>query len=343
MQQPLISVIILNWNGRKVVEACLNSVLKQTYKNLEVIVVDNASSDGSREFINEKFPGIKLIANKENLGFDGGNNVGLKLAKGEFMMMLNNDTVLVPDCIEELKKSIEKDKRFGACASKVVLNEGKNLIDVAGIAVCLDGMSIGRGRMESIDKFNQEEEVFFASDCACLYRREMIEDIRLPDEIYDEDFFAYADETDMGWRARLSGWKCIYSPKAVCYHCHSASTSNYSPFKAFLVERNRIWVAIKSFPLPVIFLGLIYTIQRYCFQAYGALLNKGAAGKFTQEAKKSELIKILLKANVSAFLGLPRMIKKRKLIFKKKRISNNEVLQLFKRFGMSAREISFKE
>jgi GT2 family glycosyltransferase len=343
MQEPLISIIILNWNGEKVIEACLNSVRKQTYKNLEIIVVDNASSDGSKKFVNKKFPEVKLIANKVNLGFDGGNNVGLKQAQGEFIMMLNNDTRLAPNCVEELKESIEKDTRFGACASKVLLDEGENLIDVAGIAVCLDGMSIGRGRLENNNKFNEKEEVFFASDCACLYRKEMIEDIRLPDEIYDEDFFAYDEETDMGWRARLAGWKCIYNPKAIVYHCHSASTSNYSPFKAFLVERNRVWVAVKNFPLSIILLGLFYTIQRYCFQAYGALFNKGAAGKFTQQARKSELIKILLKAHISAILGLPKMLRKRRLIFKKKRISNDEIFELFKRFGMSAKEISFKE
>lgn len=343
MQGPLISIVILNWNGRKVIGACLVSIRKQTYKNLEVIVVDNASRDGSKEFIAENFPEAKLVVNKTNLGFDGGNNVGIRHAKGDLLMMLNNDTLLTPICVDELRRSIEKDRRYGACASKILLLEGDNPIDVAGIAVCLDGLSIGRGRLESRDRFDREEEVFFASDCACLYRREMLEDIGLPDEIYDEDFFAYADETDMGWRARLAGWKCIYNPKAIVYHCHSASSGNYSPFKAFLVERNRIWVAVKNFPLLVLLTGFFYTLMRYCFQAYGALSNKGAAGKFTQEAKKSELIRILLKANISAIMGLPKMLKKRSMIFKKKRISNKEVWKLFKRFGIGAKEISLKE
>ena len=112
--------------------------------------------------------------------------------------------------------------------------------------VCPDGLSIGRGRLEKGDRYDEEVEVFFASDCACLYRREMLEDIGL----YDEDFFAYADETDMGWRARLAGWKCIYNPKAIVYHCHSASCrGNTLLLKPSLVERNRIWVAIKNFPV----------------------------------------------------------------------------------------------
>jgi GT2 family glycosyltransferase len=305
--------------------------------------VDNASEDGSVEFIKKNFPEVKLIQNESNFGFGGGNNVGIGQAKGEFIMILNNDTRLMPNCIEELRKSIERDERFGASASKILLNHGDNLIDVAGIAICLDGLSIGRGRLEDNNKFKKEEEVFFASDCACLYRKQMLYDIRVAGEFYDEDFFAYADETDLGWRARLAGWKSIYNPNAVVYHCHSASTSTYSPFKAFLVERNRIWVVIKSFPLSIVALGFIYTFQRYFFQAYGALTHKGAAGKFTKEANKIQLIRILLKANSSALCGLPKMLKKRRQIFTKKRISNKEVYEIFKKYGISAKEIAFKE
>ncbi len=343
MKEPLVSVIILNWNGSKVIETCLHSIEQQTYRSLETIVVDNASTDGSRELVAQRFPRVKLIVNKENLGFGGGNNVGIHAAGGEFILILNNDTRLEPDAVEEMVKAISKDDLYGACASKILLEYEKDLLDVAGIAVCLDGLSIGRGRMEHKDKFNREEEVFFASDCACLYRRKMLDDIQLPGEFYDEDFFAYADETDLGWRARLLGWKSVYNPKAVVYHCHSASTSSYSPFKAFLVERNRIWVVVKNFPLPFVLPGLMYTLTRYLFQAYGVLAKKGAAGKFVGEASKRELLKILLKANFSALRGMPKMLKKRKEVFKKKRISNKEIRRLFKEFGLSAKEISLKE
>jgi GT2 family glycosyltransferase len=171
----------------------------------------------------------------------------------------------------------------------------------------------------------------------------MLDDIGLTKEIYDEDFFAYADETDMGWRAQLAGWKCIYNPQAVVYHLHSASSSNYSSFKAFLVERNRIWVAVKSFPVSLLILGIFYTMLRYFYQALGALTGKGAAGKFTKEVNKLDLIKILIKANISAFSGLPKMLKKRREIMKNKRISNRELYTLLKRFGISARKIAMKE
>ena len=340
---PLVSIVIPNWNGKKYLKDCLTSLQSQTHNNLEIIVVDNASKDDSVEYLQKNFPDTKIIQHSSNLGFGAANNTGISAAQGEYIMMLNNDTRLEPNCIEELIRSIERNKKYGACASKILLENEDNLLDVAGIAVCLDGLSIGRGRLESSDKFNDEEEVFFASDCACLYKKEMLEDIGLTNEVYDADFFAYADETDMGWRAQLAGWKCIYNPKAVVYHLHSASSGSYSSFKAFLVERNRIWVAVKSFPVSFLILGLFYTILRYSYQALGAFTGKGAAGRFTKEANKFELIKILIKANVSALSGLPKMLKKRREIMKKKRVSNRELYLLLKRFGISAKTIAMKE
>ena len=340
---PLVSIVIPNWNGKKFLKDCITSLRNQTHNNLEIIVVDNASQDDSVEYLQNNFPDTKVIEHSSNLGFGAANNTGISAARGEYIMMLNNDTRLEPECIEELIKSIIKDKKYGACASKILLENEDNLLDVAAIAVCLDGLSIGRGRLESSNKFNDEEEVFFASDCACLYKKEMLDDISLINEVYDADFFAYADETDMGWRAQLAGWKCVYNPKAVVYHLHSASSSSYSPFKAFLVERNRIWVAIKSLPVSFLIVGIFYTLLRYYYQAIGALTGKGAAGRFTKEANKLELLKILIKANASALAGLPKMLRKRREIMKKKRVSNKELYQVIKRFGISARTIALKE
>jgi GT2 family glycosyltransferase len=285
------------------------------------------------------FPDVKLIINEKNLGFGGGNNVGILAAKGRYIMMLNNDTRLDPQCIEELKRSIEKDAHYGACASKILLEYEDDLIDAAGIVICPDGLSIGRGRLEKGDRYDEEVEVFFASDCACLYRKEMLEDIGL----YDEDFFAYADETDMGWRAQLAGWKCIYNPKAVVYHFHSASSGTYSPFKAYLVERNRIWVALKSFPIPLLVLGQFYTFWRYLLQAYGAFAGKGAAGRFTSDFSKIDLVKILIKVYLSLWKQFPLMLRKRRVIQKKKRITNRTIFWLLSQYGISAKEIALRE
>jgi GT2 family glycosyltransferase len=338
-EKHLISVVVLNWNGIKVLNQCLSSLRTQTYTPLEIIVVDNASTDNSVDFIRERFRDVKLVVNEKNLGFGGGNNVGIRASEGRYIMMLNNDTRLDPHCIEELRRGIEENDRYGACASKILLEYEDNLIDAAGIVVCPDGLSIGRGRLEKGDRYNDEVEVFFASDCACLYRREMLEDIGL----YDEDFFAYADETDMGWRAQLAGWKCIYNPKAVVYHFHSASAGTYSPFKAYLVERNRIWVAIKNFPFPLLVFGQFYTFWRYMLQAYGAFSGKGAAGRFTSDFSKIKLIKILIKVYLSLWKQLPLMLRKRRVIQEKRRISSQDVFKLVRRFGISAKEIALRE
>jgi GT2 family glycosyltransferase len=335
----LISVVVLNWNGAQVVGQCLQSLHEQTYRSLEVIVVDNASTDGSAEMVRQKYPWVNLVVNEKNLGFGGGNNVGIEASRGRYIMMLNNDTRLDPACVAELKRAIEKDDKYGACASKILLEYEDNLIDAAGIVVCPDGLSIGRGRLEKGDLYNEEAEVFFASDCACLYRREMLEDIGL----YDADFFAYADETDMGWRAQLRGWRCIYTPRARVYHFHSASSGAYSPFKAFLAERNRIWVAVKNFPVPLLVFGQFYTLWRYILQAYGALAGKGAAGRFTSDFSKTALIKILMKVYLSLWKQLPLMLRKRRAIQKKRLISNRMVYELIRRYGISAREIALRE
>lgn len=331
--------MVLNWNGDRFVEECLISLEAQTYHPLEIIVVDNASTDGSVDFIKMRFPEVKLIVIERNLGFGGGNNIGIQASQGRYILVVNNDACLDPACIEELKRCIEKNERYGACASKILLKGEDGLIDSAGILVFPDGLSIGRGRLEMGGRYDEEGEVFFSSGCASLLRREMLDDIGL----FDEDFFAYADETDMGWRAQLAGWKCTYNPKAVVYHHHSASSSAYSNLKAFLVERNRIWVAIKYFPISLLIFGQFYTLGRYFYQAYGALFGKGAAGRFTKEFSKIRLIKVLLKVYISIFKNIPTLVRKRSQIRQKKRISNKEIYTLFKKFGISAKDIAFKE
>ena len=338
-ESSLISVVILNWNGEQILENCLLSLQGQTYRPLEIIVVDNASTDNSVSLVKAKFPHVRLIVNERNLGFGGGNNIGIRVSRGRYVMILNNDAWLEPGCIEALKRSIEKDERYGACASKIFLEGEGDILDAAGISVFPDGLSIGRGRLERGDLYDREEEVFFSSGCACLYRREMLNDIGL----FDEDFFAYADDTDMGWRAQLAGWKCIYNPKAIVYHRHSASSSAYSPLKAFLVERNRLWVAIKHFPVSLILYGQFFTLWRYACQAYGALFGKGAAGRFTAQFSKYQLLVILFKVYGAAIKQMPLILRKRNMGRNKKRISNRDIYHLLKKYGISAKELAFKE
>jgi GT2 family glycosyltransferase len=336
---PLISTVILNWNGKEYLHPCLQSVKGQTYPNIEIILVDNASTDGSIEYIKDLLSDLRLIINYRNIGYGGGNNRGIEEARGRYIFVLNSDTEIEKRCVELLWECIETDQRIGVTTPKILLYDRRDVIDAAGLTIYPDGLSIGRGRLEPQEKYNQREEVFFGSGCASLFRKEMLEEIGL----FDEDFFAYAEDTDLGWRARLARWKSYYVPEAVVYHHHSKKFGTYSPLKAFLVERNRIWVAWKNFPLPILYLWPFYTLWRYFYQGIGALIQRGASGRFGQESSSFLLIFILMKAYLSGLRGLPAILRKRKEVQSKKRMSNWEVFSLFKKYGIKAKEIAFKE
>ncbi|MBP1750101.1 MAG: hypothetical protein H6Q52_2640 [Deltaproteobacteria bacterium] len=338
----LVSVVLLNYNGIEFVEACIRSVLEQDYPDIEIIVVDNGSRDGSNDMIRERYHQVKLVETGQNLGYSAGNNLGIRLARGEYVVILNNDTELEMTCISAMKRAIQKHPRYGACASKICLLSDKGLLDAAGIVVYPDGLSIGRGRLESADLYNREEEVFFASGCCSMYRKEMLDDIRLGNDYFDEDFFIYGDDTDLGWRARLRGWRCIYTPGARLYHAHSAASGSYSHLKAFHVERNRIWILVKHFPLALILHGQFFTLVRYSFQAYGVLAGKGASGAFAKEHSSPGLLGLVFKVYWSALKGLPKMWKKRGEIQKMRVITTRDIVNLLRSYGIRARDIGLK-
>jgi len=310
-EEPLVSVIILNWNGKRYLKECLLSLKKQTYKNFEVILVDNGSADGSVDYIKDNFGDfVKLIENKANLGFAEGNNIGIRNSSGKYILLLNNDTKADPLWVEELVKVAESDDKIGMCASKILSLDDPKIIDNVGHLIYKDGLSRGRGRLEyDQGQYDNIEEVFLPSGCAALYRKKMLNEIGE----FDKDFFAYSDDTDIGIRGRLAGWKCMYVPGAVIYHKYSGSTSPYALFKAFHAERNRLWIAIKYFPLPVLLCNPYYTVLRASLQFYGALTHEGAAGKFREKFSEWDLFSTLLRAYFSALKGLPRMWKKDKI------------------------------
>jgi len=340
-EDPLVSVIILNWNGKQYLKECLLSLKKQTYKNFEVILVDNGSTDGSVDYIRDNFGDfIKLIENKANLGFAEGNNIGIKNSSGKYILLLNNDTKADPLWVEELVKVAESDDKIGMCASKILSLDDPKIIDNVGHLIYKDGLNRGRGRFEyDQGQYDNIEEVFLPSGCAALYRKKMLDEIGE----FDKDFFAYSDDTDIGIRGRLAGWKCMYVPGAVIYHKYSGSTSPYALFKAFHAERNRLWIAIKYFPLPVLLCNPYYTVLRTSLQFYGALTHEGAAGKFREKFSEWELFLTLLRAYFSALKGLPRMWKKRQDLTRLRRVSSNEIYHWFKEFRISVRELALKE
>ena len=342
-EHPAVTALVLNWNGAAVAGDCLRSLQAQDYAALEVLVVDNASTDGSAEMIAREFPDIRLHVNAENLGFGGGNNVGIGLARAPYVLMCNNDTRLQPDAVRCLVEALEADPWAGSATGCIILAEtGK--VDATGIVVCPDGLALGRGRAEPPEAMDEPAEVFYASDCCCLYRAAMLDDLRLPDgELYDEDFFAYADETDMGWRAQRLGWKSLYVPGAVVYHHHAASSGSVSPLLVRLVERNRIWVAVKNFPAWLILYGAAWSVYRTAWQVWGGLTGRGRAAAMGAERSKAEVAAILWQAYREALAGLTPMLRKRRAVMRSGRLGPRQIVEIFRRFGIGARDIALRE
>jgi GT2 family glycosyltransferase len=338
---PLLSVIIPNWNGKRFLEECLDSLKEQTFHNFETILVDNGSTDGSAKYAEERYGDfVRIIRNKKNLGFTGGNNVGIAAAKGEYIVLLNNDTWAEPTWLEELVNATQLDRPVGMWASKVYSYYKRDRIEAVGELIYWDGLNRSRGQYEHEEgQYEKMEEIFFPPGCGGMYRKVVFEEIGL----FDEDFFAYGDDAEIGIRARLAGWKCVYVPKAILYHKNSGSTGQYSPFKAFYVERNRFWITLKYFPLPLLFLSIFFTLYRFTLQAYGALTHRGAAGKFTKSYSFLRLVGILLKAYGSGFRYLPRMWKKRRMLRPLRKVSYGEIFSWFERFEIKAKEISLRD
>lgn len=339
--QALVSVIIPNWNGKQFLEECLDSIEKQTFSSFEVIFVDNGSIDGSADWVEGRYPHwVRVIRNSENLGFAEGNNIGIRHARGKYIVFLNNDTVVAPGWLEELIKPAEKDPMIGMCASKVLSYDQPDVLEATGELLFRDGLNRARGHRE-VDRgqYDSDVEIFFPPGCGALYRKITLDEIG----VFDKDFFAYGEDADLGLRARWAGWKCQYVPKSVVYHKGSGSTGRYSPFKAYYVERNRIWVAVKLFPLHLLMLNPFYTLLRLFFQGYGALTHRGAAGQYTREYSLFSLFWILLKAYGSAITSLHRMWRKRKAVQKLKRVRDRDFLDWMRRFGIGARRIALMD
>ncbi len=341
MVQPIVSVIIVNWNGKSLLKECLNSLAAQTAKEIEIILVDNGSQDGSADYVREQYPAVRLVSLPENLGFAGGNNAGIKVARGEYIALLNNDTKTDPAWLENLLSEAESSPHStGMWASKILSYDNPGIFDNVGLLLYPDGLGRGRGRLEKDQgQYDQPGEAFFPSGCAGLYRRAMLIEIGL----FDEEFFAYADDVDIGLRARLAGWGCWYVPSARVYHKYSASSTAYSPFKAFLVERNRIWVLLKYFPLELILLSPVLTIVRLLVHLFGAFTGKGASGKFSEQHSIFKAMAILLKAWWSAFTAFPHIVTQRRAIARLRRLSRIDFYRLLCTFRISVREVALKD
>ena len=338
-KEGLASIIIVTYNNAHLIRECLDSLLDQAYKEMEIIVVDNGSQDASCRLIEAGYAGrIKLIKNAANLGFARGNNVGINEANGEYIILINNDTKTDINCVQQLVEVANTDKMVGMCAAKLLNYRDHAIIDAAGHLIYKDGLNQGRGRFETDrGQYENIEETIYPPGCGALYKRKMLNEIGL----FDEDFFAYGEDTDIGLRARLMGWKALYVPKAIIYHKISQTGGQYSAFKLFFVERNRLFVIFKNYPSLFIMCSFFYTALRYWTQLLSILQNKGASRKYIKNASFIIVLKTLIKAYFSFIAQIPRLLSKRSKVRGKRKISDKQFLDLFEKFGIDVKKITY--
>ncbi|MCS6962708.1 glycosyltransferase family 2 protein [Thermoflexus sp.] len=305
MSEPLISVIIPNWNGAAHLPTCLEALRRQTYARREVIVVDNGSTDDSLQVL-ARYPEVRILALRSNQGFAGAVNAGIRAALGELIALLNNDTEASPAWLETLTAAFERHPDAGLLASKILLFDRRNVFHSAGDYYRVDGIPGNRGVWE-IDEgqYDHEEEVFSACGAAAAYRRELFRDIGF----FDEDFFYSCEDMDLAWRAQIAGWNCWYVPTAVVYHKLSATGGG--PTASFYDGRNFIYLIAKDYPT-----GLLRRFWPQVFRAQWRIAREAL------RAWRGTAARARLRGMLAGFLTWPRVARKRPQVFARRRRSD---------------------
>jgi GT2 family glycosyltransferase len=333
----------VNWNGLAFLDECFASLAKQTWNNTEFILVDNGSTDGSRDLLvswAKRLPNAQSVLLPTNTGFCKGNNIGFAHARGEWIALFNSDAVAEPDWLSELMRYGNAEKRIGLLASKILFQDPSRVIDKAGHLIYWDGQNRGRGTMEAdVGQYDRAEEILWPDACAAMYHRKVFEETGG----FDETFFAFGDDADLGMRARLLGWTAWYVPTAVVHHRHSASFGAYSPLKVMLVERNRVLLAVKNFPWFLLLENPFWTLKRLCWNAYAIVARKGSASRFMKSHGWRQTLFNLLWSYFSALKLLPDALRKRQQIQRTRRLSNRETLALLRRFQIDVRELTLRD
>ena len=282
METTTLSIVIPNFNGKQFLKTCLDSIKNQNYSFYNVIIVDNASSDGSVQYIHENYPEFTLIQNKENLGFAAAVNQGIKSSSSEYIFLLNNDVELEQDSISNLLKCIKKDKNIFGVSSKMILYTDRSKMDDAGDEYTILGWTRKVGDGKSPELYNAERETFSVCAGAALYRKSILDELGY----FDENFFAYMEDVDISYRARIRGYKCVYCPDAVVYHFGSGTSgSRYNEFKIRLAARNNVYVPYKNMPWPQLALNGIFLLAGY-FIKYIFFSRKGQGSTYLRGIKE---------------------------------------------------------
>jgi len=311
---------------------CLRSLESQTLADFEVAVVDN-SGTGRARILGDR---ARLIVNARNLGFGAAVNQAFHSSQAPYLATLNDDAVAHPQWLETLVNDAEANRRAGMFASQVRMADSSAL-DSAGMLIATDGSSKQRGHGLAFDGFSGETETLFPSGSAALYRREMLEQIGA----FDESFFLYCEDVDLGLRARWAGWECRYVKDAVVDHRYSHSAGRASALKAYFVERNRLYTVIKNFPGRMLLRTPWAASTRYFWHGVSMLQGRGKAAEFLHGGKSAALLPFLvLRAHVGATVRLPKLLKERRRIFRSRAITSRQFEELLHRHSISTRQVA---
>jgi len=345
---PLVSINILTYNSEKYVKNCLNSALGQAYPNLEILVIDNNSTDSTIKYLKSFWENkkdeiknikLRLIFNPKNVGFAAGHNQGIRESRGDFVFCLNHDVVLDNYFVANAVEILEKDKKIAAVQGKLLRwNTGRNelstfsssvsyLIDTTGLSILKNRRIINQNQGElDQGQFEEAKEIFGADGAAPIYRREALEDVKINGEYFDESFFAYKEDVDLAWRLRLFGWKAFYQPKSIAWHDRTAGDSAAINYLGILKERLKISKFAKELAFKNQRLTQIKNEQwRILIKHFPYFITKEISSwifVMTFEIKSWRAI-------TSLFKEMPQACRKRKIIMKKKRLKDKDMEKWF--------------
>ena len=340
---PQVSVVVVNWNRSRLLARCLESLaVQQGPVRFEVILVDNGSEDDSVAMAKGQYgnhPRFELIVlqNQDNKGFCEANNQGMELARGEFIALLNNDAEAEPGWLGALLTAFAGENgRVGMAASKILVYEDPRYIDKVGHLIYPDGQNWGRGYGElDQGQYDQIEETLWPDGCAAMYRRSLVDEVGG----FDTDLFAYGDDAELGLRARIAGWGCLYIPTAVVRHHRGSTLGQLSMRRVELIERNRVLLAVKHFPWSLLCLNGPYFIARLAVGVWAAVTGRGEAGRHTGWSAKFQLATAICKADLQALRMIPQTLRKRKRLQPLRRLSPREVKELLRRHRVPAKRL----
>lgn len=272
----MVSVIIPNYNGEHFLKACLEALKRQTFDDMEVIFVDNASTDDSIKLAKELYREIRVIELHDNTGFAYAVNRGIEAAKGEYVLLLNNDTIVFPNFVKNQYKMIKGKPDVFSCSALMIQNQNHELVDDAGDELAVLGWGFAPDRDKPVSGCGVPHEVFSSCAGAAIYRKAVFDEIGL----FDESFFAYLEDMDVGYRARLAGYRNLYNPYAKVYHLGSASSgSRHNAFKVELSARNSMYMMKKNMPVWQYILNLPFIVAGIAIKTV-YFAKKGIAGAY---------------------------------------------------------------